>query len=243
MPSQKILAQKKDRVKKLAAELKEAQSIVFADYQGLTVAQDTEMRAAFRKEGIEYRVIKNNISRRALKEIGIEVGDEMTGPTALAFSTQDVVLAPRMVKKYVDEFKKIKIKGGVVEGQLAELDTINKLSNIPTQETLYGQLVSSLLFPITSLAMTLGAAAKACEEKGLEKVSDLAAAASKSAEEAAPAESAEEPATEQATAEAPAEEAAAEAPAEESAPAAEAEEAAPAAAEEPAAENGEADAE
>ncbi|MDO5733642.1 MAG: 50S ribosomal protein L10 [Eubacteriales bacterium] len=195
MASQKILAKKKKLVKELADELKEAQSIVFTDYQGLTVAQDTEMRAAFRKEGVEYRVIKNNISRRALESLGIvPEGDELIGPTALAFSKDDIVIAPRLAKKYVDEFKKIKIKGGVVEGKLESLDLINQLASIPSQETLYGQLVSSLLFPITSLAMTLGAAAKACEEKGLEQVKDLVnedAASAKAEEPAADAEATE----------------------------------------------------
>lgn len=208
MASQKILAKKKKLVKELADELKEAQSIVFTDYQGLTVAQDTEMRAAFRKEGVEYHVIKNNISRRALESLGITTeADELIGPTALAFSKEDIVMAPRLVKKYVDEFKKIKIKGGVVEGKLETLEMINQLASIPSQETLYGQLVSSLLFPITSLAMTLGAAAKACEEQGLEQVKDLASEQpAAEAKEEAPAEEAKEAPAEEAKEEAKAEE-------------------------------------
>lgn len=198
MPSPKILEQKKGLVDKLAAELKEAESIVFADYKGLTVEQDTKMRKDLRDNGVTYRVIKNNISRRALESLGIDnIGDELTGPTALAYSTDDVVMAPRMVKKYVDEFKKtIEIKGGVVHGKLESLDLINQLSNIPSQETLYGQLVTSILFPITSLAMTLGAAVKEAEEKGFETAEQLAAAAAgnKPAEE--PAEEAKEEAPE-----------------------------------------------
>lgn len=198
MPSPKILEQKKGLVDKLAAELKEAESIVFADYKGLTVEQDTKMRKDLRDNGVTYRVIKNNISRRALESLGIDnIADELTGPTALAYSTDDVVMAPRMVKKYVDEFKKtIEIKGGVVHGKLESLDLINQLSNIPSQETLYGQLVTSILFPITSLAMTLGAAVKEAEEKGFETAAQLAAAAAgnKPAEE--PAEEAKEDAPE-----------------------------------------------
>lgn len=236
MPSPKILEQKKGLVEQLAAELKEAESIVFADYQGLTVAQDTQMRKDFRENGVTYRVIKNNISRRALESLGIDnIGDELTGPTALAFSTEDVVMAPRLVKKYVDEFKKtIEIKGGVVHGKLESLDLINQLSNIPSQETLYGQLVTSILFPITSLAMTLGAAVKEAEEKGFETAQQLAdaTAGNKPAEEEAPAEEAEEAKAEEPAAEAPAEaaeEAKAEEPAEaEEAEAAEAKEDAPA---------------
>lgn len=207
MPSDKILAAKKKIVADLAAELADAKSIVFSKYQGLTVAQDTEMRTAFRKENLKYHVVKNTISVRALEKIGITgLEEELKGPTALVWSNDDVVMAPRMVKKFVDQFKKISIKGGVVEGAKSDLDTINALANIPSQETLYGQLVSALIFPVTSLAMTLSAMSKKAEEAGIENVADLKAEAAAPAEEAPAAEAApaeEAPAAEEAKEETP----------------------------------------
>lgn len=178
MPSQKILEQKAAKVEALAAELKDAKSIVISDYQGLTVAQDTEMRKAFRAEQVVYRVYKNSISKRALEKIGVtDLEAELNGPTALAWSTEDVVAAPRLVKKYADQFKKTQIKGGIVDGEKQDLETIKALAEIPSTEILYGRLVSTLIFPVTALAMTLNALAKKAEESGSDQVSSLVAAA------------------------------------------------------------------
>lgn len=198
MPSDKILAKKQVAVELLVEDLKSAESVVFSEYQGLTVDQDTQMRHAFREGNLNYRVVKNTQLRRAFEELGVTGLDEiLTGPTAIAWSNEDITLAPRLVKKYVDDFKKMKIKGGVIDGALAPLETITALSNIPALEVLYGQLVSSLIFPVTSLAMTLGAMAKKAEENGVENVKDLAVEAAPAAEEA-PAEAAD-PAAESAT--------------------------------------------
>lgn len=214
MPGEKSLAIKQKAVKKLTESVKGAESVVFANFQGLTVAQDSEMRKGFREAGLDYAVVKNTLAIRAFEGIGITGLEEICkGPTAIAWSKEDVTLAPRMVKKYVDEFKKMEIKGGIVGEEVAEFDTIVALSNIPAVEVLHGQLVSSLIFPVTSLAMTLGALAKKGEEAGIENVADLVEAKSADApaaetEEAAPAEEA-------ANEEAPAEEGAAEESAEE----------------------------
>lgn len=221
MPSDKILAKKQAAVELLVEDLKSAESIVFSEYQGLTVDQDTQMRHAFREGNLNYRVVKNTQLLRAFEELGVTGLDEiLTGPTAIAWSNDDITMAPRLVKKYVDDFKKMKIKGGVIEGALAPLETITALSNIPSLEVLYGQLVSSLIFPVTSLAMTLGAMAKKAEENGLENVKDLAVEAAPAAEEAPAAETApEENAAPQEEAPAPATEGQEETPAAEESPA------------------------
>ncbi len=221
MPSDKILAKKQAAVELLVEDLKSAESVVFSEYQGLTVDQDTQMRHAFREGNLNYRVVKNTQLLRAFEELGVTGLDEiLTGPTAIAWSNDDITMAPRLVKKYVDDFKKMKIKGGVIEGALAPLETITALSNIPSLEVLYGQLVSSLIFPVTSLAMTLGAMAKKAEENGLENVKDLAVEAAPAAEEAPAAESApEENAAPQEEAPAPATEGQEETPAAEESPA------------------------
>lgn len=221
MPSDKILAKKQAAVELLVEDLKSAESVVFSEYQGLTVDQDTQMRHAFREGNLNYRVVKNTQLLRAFEELGVTGLDEiLTGPTAIAWSNDDITMAPRLVKKYVDDFKKMKIKGGVIEGALAPLETITALSNIPSLEVLYGRLVSSLIFPVTSLAMTLGAMAKKAEENGLENVKDLAVEAAPAAEEAPAAETApEENAAPQEEAPAPATEGQEETPAAEESPA------------------------
>lgn len=209
MPSPKILEKKKQAVDALAAELKNAQSIVLNDYMGLNVAEDTEMRTAFRKAGVNYRVIKNTTILRAFEKLGITgFEEELKGPTALAFS-EDVVLAPKLSKEYAEKTKKMEIKGGAVEGAKVELAQVMQLASIPDVTTLHGQLVSGLIFPIRSLAMTLNAIAEKAAEAGKENVADLLVEGETKVAEEAPIEEAAEPA-------APAEEAKAEeAPAEE----------------------------
>ncbi len=189
MPSPKILEKKEQVVSALAEELKGAQSIVLNDYMGLNVAEDTEMRAAFRKAGVQYRVVKNTILQRAFEQLGIEgFEEELKGPTAIAFS-EDIVLAPKLSKEYAEKTKKMEIKGGTMEGAKVELDQIIQLASIPDQTTLYGQLVSGLMFPITSLALTLNALAEKAAEEGKENVADMVVEKAETEEvEAEPAE-------------------------------------------------------
>ncbi len=177
MPSKKILEQKVKIVSNLTAEFKQAQSIVFAEYRGLTVAQDTAMRAAMRKAGVKYQVIKNTQSLRALKDMGVEGLEEiLKGPIAVAYSKNDVTATAKIVKEYADKFDKFNIKGGVLDGKMIDVDQVQSLAAIPSIEVLYGQVVFSLMAPISGLAMILNAVKEKCESAGVSNVADLAAA-------------------------------------------------------------------
>ena len=211
MPSPKILAKKKAEVTKLAQELKKAESIVFSDYKGLTVAQDTEMRAKFREEGVNYRVVKNSLSIRAMQELGIAGVDEIfVGPTAIAYSSEDVVLAPRLVRESSEKYKITSIKGGIIDGEAVSLEEIVALSYVPTQEVLHGQLAFMLLYPLTALAQVTGQIAAKAEEAGVATVADLLtgteAVEVTEVDEPAAEEAVEEPAETEESAEAAAEE-------------------------------------
>ena len=219
MPSPKISAKKKAEVTKLAQELKTAESIVFSDYKGLTVAQDTEMRAKFREEGVNYRVVKNSLSIRAMQELGIAGVDEIfVGPTAIAYSSEDVVLAPRLVRESSEKYKMTSIKGGIIDGEAVSLEDIVALSYVPTREVLHGQLAFMLLYPLTALAQVTGQIAAKAEEAGVATVADLLAGteavevtevgepAAEEAVEPAAEEAVEEPAETEESAEAAAEE-------------------------------------
>lgn len=158
MPGKKVLDEKIKIVEGLANELKQAQSIVIAEYRGLTVQQDTAMRAALRKNGISYRVIKNTLSSRAMQIAGITgVEDVLKGPTAIAYSTSDVVITAKIIKEYADKYEKMNIKGGVIDGKAISVAEVNQLAQIPSKEVLYGQVVFGLVSPIASLAMVLNA--------------------------------------------------------------------------------------
>lgn len=174
MPSKKKLELKKKQVTELAEELKDAEAIIFADYKGLTVEQDTAMRADFRSKGLNYRVVKNSITERAFEKLGIEgLDDIFEGPTAIAYSHEEVVLAPRLIREYSEKFKKISMKGGVINGEVQNLDYLTALSHVASKETLYGQLLFMLLYPLTAFAQVAAQIVEKGEEMGAEKVADV----------------------------------------------------------------------
>ncbi len=192
MPSEKILAAKKQVVSDLAAAYKDASTFVFVSARGLTVEQDTQLRNAFRAADVKYSVVKNTTLRLVFKELGIEgVDDYFTGPTAVAYST-DVVAPAKIAAKFASDFEPLEIKGGVIEGKIADKAEIEALAKVPDKETLYSQVVYGLLFPFTKLAMLVKAVAEKAEEEG----GAVAAAPEASAEEAPAVEEAAAPAPE-----------------------------------------------
>jgi large subunit ribosomal protein L10 len=178
MPSKKVLKTKQKIVADLAEEFKQAQAMVFADYRGLTVEQDTNLRAALRKAGVSYQVIKNSMSSRALTEAGYEGLDEvLKGPTAIAYSKEDVISPAKVIKEFADKYDKLNIKGGTMEGKAIELTDINRLASIPPVEVLHGQLVFGLMSPIASLAILLNAVQEKAAESGAQTIAEAAVAA------------------------------------------------------------------
>ena len=161
MPSEKILNAKKDVVAALVADFKDAKSFVFVDARGLTVLQDTAMRADFRKNNLKYQVIKNTTLSIVFKELGVEgAADQFKGPTAIAYSTEDMIAPAKLMKQYADKFDKLSIKGGVLEGKVISAADVEALASIPSKEVLYSQLVYTLISPITKLAMAIKAIAE-----------------------------------------------------------------------------------
>ncbi len=201
MPSKKILELKKKRVDALVKELENAESIVFSDYKGLTVEQDTQMRAEFRDKNLNYKVVKNSISSRAFEKLGIKGLEEtLTGPTAIAYSNEDIVLAPRLIREYTEKFRKMSIKGGIVGKEVHPLDYIMALSRVESRENLYGKLLFMMLYPLTAFAQIASQLAEKGTETGAATVAELTQAKAEEPKEAE--EPAEEPAEETAAEEA-----------------------------------------
>ena len=195
MASEKILAKKQQNVAELTEALKGAATYVFVSTRGLTVEQDTKLRAELRGAGVKFQVIKNTVLRLVFKELGIDGVDEIfEGPTAVAYS-EDIVAPAKIIAKFADDFEPLQIKGGVIDGKVASVDEVVALSKVPDPETPYSQVVYGLLFPFTKLAMLVKAVAeKKQEEDGAP--APAAEEAAPAAEEAAPAE--EAPAAEEA---------------------------------------------
>ena len=191
MPSEKILEAKKKIVADLVADYKEALSFAFVDARGLTVEQDTALRTEMRKNGVSYKVVKNTTLNLVFKELGIEGLDEMfKGPTAVAYSTEDMMAPAKVSKKFADDFEKLSIKGGIIEGKVATVAEVEALAAVPSKDVLLSQIVYALLFPITKLAMLTKATAEKLEAEGgvaAAPAAEEAPAEEAKAEEAAPA--------------------------------------------------------
>lgn len=158
MPSEKILEQKKVVVNELSSNIKSAMTVVFADYRGLTVEQDTELRSALRKAGVEYKVVKNTLTNFAAKENGLEALEPVLhGPTAMAYSKTDVIAPAKVMSDYAKKFEKLELKAGVFEGKVVDVKVINSLAALPSRETLLTQLASGLNSIIAGLAISLNA--------------------------------------------------------------------------------------
>lgn len=166
MPSEKILAAKQERVEELAKSFEGAATFVFASTRGLTVAQDTKMRADLRAAGVKFEIIKNTTLVRVFEKLGYEgLEDTFKGPTAVAFS-ENIVAPAKILAKYAEEYEPMELKGGIIDGKVASLDEIVALSKVPDPETLYTQLAYTMLFPFTKLAMLVKAVAEKKEEEG-----------------------------------------------------------------------------
>jgi len=156
MASEKIINQKKEEVSNLAAKIKEAKLVLLADYRGISVESVTALRKDLRNTNAEYKVIKNNITRRALAEAGIEgLEDKLEGPTAVIMSNEDYLEPAKVIYKFTKDNDFYKIKGGVIEGKVMTAEEIITIAKLPSKETLLSMLAGALLGNISKLAVAL----------------------------------------------------------------------------------------
>ena len=156
MASEKILNQKKEEVTKLANKIKEAKLVLLTDYRGINVEDVTTLRADLRKSNTEYTVIKNNITKRALAEAGIEgLEDKLVGPTAVIMSSEDYLEPSKTIYEFTKNNEYYKIKGGVIEGKVMTAEEIVTLAKLPSKETLLSMLAGALLANIQKFAVAI----------------------------------------------------------------------------------------
>lgn len=157
MPNAKVLESKKAVVDALTSKVKEASSVVFVDYKGITVAQDTELRKQFREAGVEYSVVKNTLTNFAAKDAGYDFAEILNGTTAMASTTGDPIAPARIVCEFAkkNKLKTLAIKGGVVEGSVLSADQLNGFGELPSKSALVASVLGTFLAPISSLAFVL----------------------------------------------------------------------------------------
>ena len=151
---------KQELVDEIKQKVQNAKTVVFVDYRGKTVADDTKMRAEFRKNGAEYRVYKNRLMLRALNELGYTGCDSyLEGTTAVAFGYEDELAPAKIVANSKSENCEFPVKFGIYNNKVVDADEIKKLASIPTREVLLAQLVGMLSSPMRGLAVCLKAIA------------------------------------------------------------------------------------
>lgn len=151
------LEEKQKIVDSIKQKIEGSKGIVLADYRGLTVSQVTGLRVELRNAGIEYRVLKNTMVRRAANEVGLEGLDEfLEGPTALAFSP-DPVAPAKILMEYSKKNKNLKIKAGVVEGKVVGPEKVKDLADLPSREVLLSKVLAGMQAPLQGMVNVLQA--------------------------------------------------------------------------------------
>lgn len=133
-------------IETLKGKLARAQSLVLADFRGLTVEADTKLRNEFRASGCEYRVVKNTLLFKAVKGTPMEVLEGiLAGPTAIAYSFEDPAAPAKVAAKVAKGEEKFVIKGGYVEGRALDTKGVEALSNLPGKDELRATFLATLL--------------------------------------------------------------------------------------------------
>ncbi|MCI1820730.1 MAG: 50S ribosomal protein L10 [Megasphaera sp.] len=153
-----VSAEKAAVVADMKEKLTTSKGAVLVGFTGLTVAQVTKLRRKFLAGGVEYKVIKNTLTRIAANESGLEaLGEHLEGPTALAFSTEDAIAPAKILKEFIKETKTqaLEIKAGLVDGQVIDSVAVNALADLPSREELLAKLVGSMQAPISGIVNVL----------------------------------------------------------------------------------------
>ena len=136
-----------------------AQTLVLAEYRGISVSDMTKLRSEARSNGVSLSVLKNTLARRAVAGSSFEVAaDQMTGPLIYGFS-EDAVAAARVVANFAKTNDKLVIRAGVYNGKALDADSVKQLASIPSKEVLLAQLCGLLMSPVSRTAVVLGALA------------------------------------------------------------------------------------
>lgn len=153
-----VTSEKKALVAELAEKLQNTKGAVLTNYRGLNVAQDTNLRRKLREAGVEYRVVKNTMTRIAANEIGIQGMDAyLEGPTAIAISLTDPVAPAKVISDFIKENKlqALEIKAGLVEGKVIDAAGVKALASLPSREVLIAQVLAGMQSPIVGFVNVL----------------------------------------------------------------------------------------
>ena len=160
-----VTESKKAIVAQMKETLSEAKGAVLIGYSGLTVAQATDLRRKMLAEGVEYKVIKNTLTRIAANELGLAdtFAAQLEGPTALATSKEDAVAPARIIEQFIKTTEKevVTVKAGLVEGEVMDAASVKAIASLPNREGMLSMLLSVLQAPVRNVAYAVKAVAEA----------------------------------------------------------------------------------
>ncbi len=166
MASVTALEKKKQIVAEITEKLQNSASTVIVDYRGLNVAEVTELRKQLREAGVEFKVYKNTLMRRAAEEAGLaDLNESLVGPSAVAFSTEDVIAPAKILNNFAKEHEALEIKIGVIEGKVASSEEVKAIAELPSREGLLSMLLSVLQAPMRNFALAVKAVSDQKEEQ------------------------------------------------------------------------------
>ena len=165
MPNAKVLSEKQAIVEALAERIKNAEAGILVDYKGITVAEDTALRTELRKEGVEYTVVKNTLTRKALDKLGMnDLDSVLNATTSLATADNDPIAPFRILSDYSKKLnERFNIKAAFMDGKVLNEAEIAEMSALPSKDALYAKVLGTMIAPITGLAVCLG---QILEQKG-----------------------------------------------------------------------------
>ena len=165
MPNAKVLSEKQAIVEALAERIKGASAGILVDYKGITVSEDTALRTELRKDEVNYTVVKNTLTRKALDKLGMtELDEVLNGTTSLATAENDPIAPFRIINDYSKKLgDRFNVKAAFMEGKILTDAEIAEMSSLPSKDALYSKVLGTMIAPITGLAVCLG---QILEQKG-----------------------------------------------------------------------------
>lgn len=166
MSREQVLEEKQNVVNALVEKFESAAAFVVVNYRGLTVAEVTDLRAQLREAGVEMHVVKNTMIRKAAEIAEIDgLDDVFVGPTAVAFSDEEVVAPAKIMVEFAEEAEPLVVKGGYMEGEVVPVETIEEVAQLPNREGLLSMLLSALQAPVRNTALAFKAVADQKEDE------------------------------------------------------------------------------
>ena len=164
MANQKIIEGKASVVEEIKSKVENASSVVFFEYRGLTVSETDKLRKILRESGSEFKVYKNTLAARALDMLNIDIKDELNGPKAIAFGT-DQIAPIKALSEFSKDHKLLEMKVGIVDGKVTSLAELNELAKIPSREGLLSMFAAGLMQHVRDFSICLDLHSKNLEEK------------------------------------------------------------------------------